>query len=153
MEDNSRAKNSMSGVRGTTSNRLLPPLRIPKAMGKLKSPIGRSCESYRLGSTMKERTGATPFHLVYGGEAIVPVEVWVESDRIRVYDENNAERRHLELDLVDETRAKAAVWLMAYRQRMKQNYNRRVIPRSFQVGDLVWKKVKPVDDVTKLGAP
>ncbi|XP_042396448.1 uncharacterized protein LOC121986549 [Zingiber officinale] len=95
----------------------------------------------------------TPFHLVYDGEFIVPVEVGVESDRIRVYDKNNAERRHLELDLVDEMRAKAVVRLMAYRQRMKQNYNRRVIPRSFQVGDLVWKKVKPVGDVTKFGAP
>ncbi|XP_042460737.1 uncharacterized protein LOC122044292 [Zingiber officinale] len=31
--------------------------------------------------------------------------------------------------------------------------NGRVIPRSFQVGDLVWKKVKSVGDVTKLGAP
>ncbi|XP_042441145.1 uncharacterized protein LOC122026467 [Zingiber officinale] len=51
----------------------------------------------------KEGTGATPFHLVYGGEAIIPVEVRVESDRIKIYDENNAERRHLELDLVDET--------------------------------------------------
>ncbi|XP_042472317.1 uncharacterized protein LOC122054978 [Zingiber officinale] len=95
----------------------------------------------------------TPFHLVYGGEVVVPVEVGEEFNRIKVYDENNAERRHLELDLVDETRAKVVVQLMAYRQRMKQSYNRRVIPRSFQVGDLVWKKVKPVDDVTKLGAP
>ena len=42
---------------------------------------------------------------------------------------------------------------MAYRQRMKQNYNRRVIPRAFQVGDLVWKKVKSVGDVDKLEAP
>ncbi|XP_042426255.1 uncharacterized protein LOC122014139 [Zingiber officinale] len=108
---------------------------------------------WALRTTPKEGTGATPFHLVYGGEAIVPVEVGIESDRIKVYDENNAERRHLELDLVDETRAKAVVWLMAYRQRMKQNYNRRAIPRSFQVGDLVYKKVKPVGDVTKLGAP
>ena len=36
---------------------------------------------------------------------------------------------------------------------MKQNYNRRVIPRAFQVGDLVWKKVKPAGDVGKLEAP
>ncbi|XP_042467599.1 uncharacterized protein LOC122050789 [Zingiber officinale] len=95
----------------------------------------------------------TPFHLVYGGEAIVPVEVGIESDRTEHYDENNAEWRRLELDLVDKTRAKAVVRLMAYRQRMKQNYNKRIIPRSFQVGDLIWKKVKPVGDVTKLGAP
>ncbi|XP_042400803.1 uncharacterized protein LOC121990803 [Zingiber officinale] len=87
---------------------------------------------WALRTTPKEGTEATPFHLVYGGEVIVPVEVGVESDRIRVYDENNAELRHLELDLVDEVRAKATVRLMAYQQRMKQNYNRRIMPRSFQ---------------------
>ncbi|XP_042444060.1 uncharacterized protein LOC122029186 [Zingiber officinale] len=94
----------------------------------------------------KEGMRATPFHLVYGGETVLPVEVGVESDRIHHYDEDNAERRLLELDLVNEA------WLMAYRQRMRQTYNRRVIPRSFQVGDFVWKKVKVVGDVTKLEA-
>ncbi|XP_042415376.1 uncharacterized protein LOC122004577 [Zingiber officinale] len=101
----------------------------------------------------KEGIAATPFHLMYGGEAVVPVEVGVESDRLQHYDEDNAERRLLELDLADESRARAAIRLMAYRQRMKQNYNRRVIPRSFQVGDLVWKKVKSVGDITKLETP
>ncbi|XP_042404732.1 uncharacterized protein LOC121994919 [Zingiber officinale] len=104
-------------------------------------------------TTPKEGTGATPFHLVYGGEAVVLVEVGVKSDRIQHYSKDNAEWRFLELDLVDEARAKAVVRLMAYRQRMCQNYNRRVIPRSFQVGDFVWKKVKPVYDITKLEAP
>ncbi|XP_042446378.1 uncharacterized protein LOC122031318 [Zingiber officinale] len=104
-------------------------------------------------TTPKEGTGVTSFHLVYGGEAIVPVEVAVEFDRIQNYDGDNAERRQLELDMIDEDRAKAAVRVMAYWQRMKQNYNRRVIPRTFQVGDLVWKKVKSVGDVSKLDAP
>ncbi|XP_042460714.1 uncharacterized protein LOC122044263 [Zingiber officinale] len=104
-------------------------------------------------TTPKEGMGVTPFHLVYGGEAVVPVEIRVESDRMQSYSEYNAERRLLELDLVDEARAKASFRLMAYRQKMRQNYNRRVILRSFQVGDLVWKKVKPVSDVTKLEAP
>ncbi|XP_042396854.1 uncharacterized protein LOC121987000 [Zingiber officinale] len=101
----------------------------------------------------KEGTGVTPFHLVYGGKAVVPVEVGIESDRLQQYSEENAERKLLELDLVDEARAKVVVRLTAYRQRIRQNYNRRVIPRSFQVGDFVWKKVKPVGDVTKLEAP
>ncbi|XP_042400844.1 uncharacterized protein LOC121990849 [Zingiber officinale] len=100
-----------------------------------------------------EGMGATPFHLVYDGEAVGPVEVGVEFDWIQHYDEDNTKWRLLELDLVDEARAKAAIRLMAYRQRMRQNYNQRVIPRSFQVGGFVWKKVKPVDGVTKLEAP
>ena len=104
-------------------------------------------------TTPKEGTGVTPFHLVDGGEAVIPVEVGVEFAQIQNYEDDNAERRNMELDLVKEERAKASVRLMAYRQQMKQNYNRRVIPRSFQVGDLVWKKVKPVGDVGKLEAP
>ncbi|XP_042412482.1 uncharacterized protein LOC122001666 [Zingiber officinale] len=105
--------------------------------------------------TPKEGTGFTSFHLVYGGEAVVPVEVGIESDRVLRYDEENGERRRMELDMVDETRDKAAAQLTAYRQRMRQNYNRRVIPspQIFQVGDLVWKRVKPVGDVKKLEAP
>ncbi|XP_042467411.1 uncharacterized protein LOC122050580 [Zingiber officinale] len=101
----------------------------------------------------KEGTGVTSFHLVYGNEAVVPVEVGVESNRIQHYDEVNAKRRLLELDFVDETHDKVVVRLTAYRQRMRQSYNRRVIPRSFQINDLVWKKVKSVGDVTKLEAP
>ncbi|XP_042453299.1 uncharacterized protein LOC122037894 [Zingiber officinale] len=103
--------------------------------------------------TPKEGIGVTPFHLVYSVEAVVPVEVDVESDQIQHYSEDNTERMLSELDLVDEVRAKAVVRLMSYRQRMRQNYNRRVIPRSFQIGNLVWKKVKPFGNVSKLEAP
>ncbi|KAG6478323.1 hypothetical protein ZIOFF_061759 [Zingiber officinale] len=53
-------------------------------------------------TTPKEGTGVTPFHLVYAGEAVIPVEVGVESVRIQCYDGGNAERRNMELDLVDE---------------------------------------------------
>ncbi|XP_042467301.1 uncharacterized protein LOC122050465 [Zingiber officinale] len=108
---------------------------------------------WALRTTPKEGTGVMSFHLVYGGEAVVPVEVRIESDRVQNYDADNTERRQLELDLVDEAQAKAAIRLMTYRQRMKQNCNRRVIPRAFQADDLLWKKVKLVGDVSKLEAP
>ncbi|XP_042443938.1 uncharacterized protein LOC122029044 [Zingiber officinale] len=81
------------------------------------------CVLWAIHTTPKEGTGVTPFHLGYGGEAVIPVKVGVESDRVQQYSEDIAERRLLELDLVD------------------------------LVGDFVWKKVKPVGDVTKLEAP
>ncbi|XP_042465927.1 uncharacterized protein LOC122048425 [Zingiber officinale] len=81
--------------------------------------------------TPNEATDVTPFQLVYGGEAVVPIEVRVEFNRVRLYDEGNGKRMLMELDLVDEARDKAVVQVMAYRQQMRQNYNRRVIPRSF----------------------
>ncbi|XP_042400745.1 uncharacterized protein LOC121990734 [Zingiber officinale] len=70
-------------------------------------------------TTPKEATGVTPFHLVYGSETLVLVEVGVESDRVQYYGEENGERKLMELDLVDEAREKAAVQMMAYRQRMR----------------------------------
>ncbi|XP_042386873.1 uncharacterized protein LOC121978617 [Zingiber officinale] len=74
-------------------------------------------------TTPKEATGVTPFQLVYGGEAVLPIEVGVEFDQVQLYDEENAKRRLMELDLVDESWDKATIQLMAYRQRMRQNYN------------------------------
>ncbi|XP_042460373.1 uncharacterized protein LOC122043872 [Zingiber officinale] len=85
----------------------------------------------------KEATGMIPFHLVYDSEAVVPMEVGVESDRVQHYDKGNVERRLMELDLVDEMRAKVAVRLTAYRQRMKQNYNRRVWLSASALGGII----------------
>ncbi|XP_074566671.1 uncharacterized protein LOC141823303 [Curcuma longa] len=95
----------------------------------------------------------TPFHLVYGGEAVVSMEIGVESDRRQYYDAGNDDRRLAELDLMSETQDRASARLTAYRQRMCNTYNKRVIPRTFQVGDLVWKKAKPVGDIGKLEPP
>ncbi|XP_042423606.1 uncharacterized protein LOC122011285 [Zingiber officinale] len=48
---------------------------------------------WALRTTPKEATGITSFQPVYGGEAVVPVEVGVESDRVQLYDEGNTEWR------------------------------------------------------------
>ncbi|XP_042444095.1 uncharacterized protein LOC122029221 [Zingiber officinale] len=103
-------------------------------------------------TTPREVINITPFHLVYNGEVVVPVEVEVESDRVQFYDDGNAKRRIMELNLVDKVKDKTSIRLMMYTQCMKQNYNQMVIPRLFQVSDLVWKRVKSVGNVTKLEA-
>ncbi|XP_074565140.1 uncharacterized protein LOC141821676 [Curcuma longa] len=86
------------------------------------------CILWAYRTTPREATGMTPFHLVYGGEAVVPMEIGVESDRRQYYDEDNDGRRLMELDLVSEARDKASTRLTAYRQRMCRTYNKRVIP-------------------------
>ncbi|XP_042418938.1 uncharacterized protein LOC122007191 [Zingiber officinale] len=55
-------------------------------------------------TTPRESTGLTPFHLVYGNETVVPIEIGVPSVRRTLYDEENTERRLVELDLISETR-------------------------------------------------
>ncbi|XP_042425765.1 uncharacterized protein LOC122013571 [Zingiber officinale] len=70
-------------------------------------------------TTPQESTGLTLFHLVYDNEAVVPIEVEVPSIRRILYDEENAERRLPELDLISETRERTVARLAAYRQRMR----------------------------------
>ncbi|XP_074560826.1 uncharacterized protein LOC141817023 [Curcuma longa] len=85
-------------------------------------------------------------------EAVVPVEIGCHSIRIATYDnpEENAVRRAAELDLITETRDKTNARLDAYRRRMGQMYNRRVRLCSFYVGDFVWKRRTPMEELGKL---
>ncbi|XP_075499383.1 uncharacterized protein LOC142537774 [Primulina tabacum] len=90
--------------------------------------------------------------LVYGSEAVLPVEIGQSSTRIESYPSNNDQTRAIEIDLVKEKRDRAAIRMEAYRSRVMKSYNKHVRSRDFQVGDLVMKKVKPVGDVGKLEA-
>ena len=55
--------------------------------------------------------------------------------------DQNAELRRNELDLLEEKREKVALKFAAYKQQVKKCFDRRVRPRSFQVGDLVLREV------------
>ncbi|XP_074567100.1 uncharacterized protein LOC141823752 [Curcuma longa] len=125
-------------------------VRLDQAGGRWVEELHSVLWAYR--TTPREGTGMTPFHLVYGGEAVIPVEIGLPSPRVQAYtdSEDNAGRRLLELDFISEDRAIAHTRLQAYRQRMSTAYNKRVFPRSFQVGDIVWKKLNPMGDVGKL---
>ncbi|XP_074572699.1 uncharacterized protein LOC141829184 [Curcuma longa] len=101
-------------------------------------------------TTPRDSTQMTPFHLVYGGEVVIPIEVGEELSKVFAYGSNNSDKRHIELDLLTETRELTAIRLPAYRRKMCQTYNKKVIPRSFQVEDFVWKKIKLVGHVGKL---
>ncbi|XP_075478765.1 uncharacterized protein LOC142519611 [Primulina tabacum] len=101
-------------------------------------------------TTPRSSTRETPYSLVYGSEAILPVEIGQSSTRIESYPSNNDQSRAIELDLVEEKRDWATIRMKAYRSRVMKSYNKHVRSRDFQVGDLVMKKLKPVGDVGKL---
>ncbi|XP_073304553.1 uncharacterized protein [Primulina huaijiensis] len=92
-------------------------------------------------TTPRSSTQETPYSLVYGSEAVLPVEIGQSSIRIESYPSNNDQSRAIELDLVEEKRDQAAIRVEAYRSRVMKSYNKRVWPRNFQVGDLVMKKI------------
>lgn len=89
-------------------------------------------------------TGATPYSLVYGSEAILPLEVEIpslrESLKGLIPNEEYRVNRLQELELIDEKWQHAYTHLKAYQQRMCRSYNHKVIPRIFLIGDLVLKE-------------
>ncbi|XP_073033747.1 uncharacterized protein [Primulina eburnea] len=92
-------------------------------------------------TTPREPTQETPFSLIYGSEAVLPVEIGKVSSRVESYPSQNDQSRAMELDLVEEKRDQETIRMEAYRNKVMKSYNRRVRVRDFQVGDLVMKKV------------
>ena len=87
-------------------------------------------------------TRETPFFMVYGTEAVLPPEIAKGSPRVAAYDEAAQDQlRHDDLDLLDERRQRAAIRVAKYHQALKRYHQLHVRVRTFQVGDLVLRRV------------
>ncbi|XP_012844975.1 PREDICTED: uncharacterized protein LOC105965010 [Erythranthe guttata] len=125
--------------------------RMEKAGGSWVEELDSVLWSYR--TSPKRATGETPFSLVYGMEAIVPAEIGLESLRVREYDDReNEEMMREHLDLCYEKREAADLKMRDSKNRIKVSYDRRVNPRSFQVGDLVLRRADALKPTGKLEA-
>ncbi|GLJ16331.1 hypothetical protein SUGI_0276020 [Cryptomeria japonica] len=95
-------------------------------------------------TSVRTPTGATPYSLVCGSKAILPIEVELPSLQVSlqniISDEDYRVSRLQELELLDERRQTAYSHLKAYQQRMSHSYNHKVKPRTFEVGDLVLRE-------------
>ena len=98
-------------------------------------------------STTKE----TPFSLVYGSDAMIPIEIQENYPRFQnfVAEESNEERK-VNLDLLDEVREEARIKAEALKRRVKYKYSSKLRPRQFQVADLVMRKAHPYQLENKL---
>ncbi|GAA0154398.1 hypothetical protein LIER_12391 [Lithospermum erythrorhizon] len=87
-------------------------------------------------------TESTPYVLVHGVEAVLPLEVQIPSLRVAVNEEITREEatklRLQELDSLDEHRLNAHQRLESYQSRITKSYNKRVRHRSYQVRDVVF---------------
>ena len=91
-------------------------------------------------TTVKTSTGFSPFQLVYGLEAVLPIECEIPSLKLAVEllpDTSPEEERLLYLTRLDETRRNAALANEAHKKRVKVQFDKTVKPRSFSEGDLV----------------
>lgn len=88
---------------------------------------------------MKDATGFTPFQLVYGLEATLPIECEIPSLKLAVELLPNTtvvEERLLYLERLDETRQLASLAIEAQTKRVKTHFDHTVHPCSFVEGDL-----------------
>ncbi|XP_031405692.1 uncharacterized protein LOC116214426 [Punica granatum] len=96
-------------------------------------------------TSIRTSTGATPYSLVYGMEAILPIEVEIPSMRVlaesKLEEAEWAKQRYEQLNLIDEKRLTALCHGQCYQQRMARAFNARVCHREFRPGDLVLRKV------------
>ncbi|KAL0361526.1 UNVERIFIED_CONTAM: hypothetical protein Sradi_3837100 [Sesamum radiatum] len=150
-------RDPIKNERETTPRRLGRPAQngpSRKEQGKHQEPV--SSKKYiavvvGLITTPRGSTGESPFSLVYGTEAIIPAELGTPSHRVMNFaEECNKDLLKENLDLIEELREKAFIWMQRYKSTMINSYNKRVKTRSFQVGDLVLRRTDALKPVEKL---
>eukprot|EP00253_Pinus_taeda_P017032 PITA_17032 len=90
--------------------------------------------------TFKTSTGFTPFQLVYGLEALLPIECEIPSLQIAIEllpATSEEEKCLLYVAQLDENRRDAALAIETHAKWIKAQYDRNTIPCNFSEGDLV----------------
>ena len=88
-------------------------------------------------------TGATPFLLMYGTEAVLPIEIELPSLRLSVAanlspsDDEYVKNRIASLEVLQEEREETQKKLKRYHERASWIYNQQVRLRKFKIGTLV----------------
>ena len=141
----STPRNPQSNGQAESSNKTIMnslKKRLGKAKGNWVDELPAVLWAYR--TTSRTPTGETPFSLVYGAEAVIPVEYGIPSLRYKwAQDELNSLHLRYELDLPDERREQALIRMAAFQQRSAKQYNKNVKEQQYQVGELVLRKVFP----------
>uniref|UniRef100_A0A2N9FJJ2 Uncharacterized protein n=1 Tax=Fagus sylvatica TaxID=28930 RepID=A0A2N9FJJ2_FAGSY len=114
--------------------------RLDGAKGMWVEELPSILWAYR--TTVRTPTRETPFKLTFGTEAVIPVEIGLTTLRTTFHkEEENEGQLRLNLDLLDETRDKAARRITLYQEKMAKYYNTKVKLRRFEIGDWVLRKV------------
>jgi hypothetical protein len=99
-------------------------------------------------------TGQSPYFLVYGSEAILPADVMWDSPAVEHYDEGVSEdSRRVDIDGLKEARCAALVQSARYLEGIRRYHDRSVKERSFNVGDLVLRRIQNTEGLHKLSSP
>jgi hypothetical protein len=91
-------------------------------------------------TSVKTTTGFTPFQLVYGIEAVLPIECEIPSLKLTIEllpHTSVEEERFLYLTKMDETHRDVSLINETYQKCIKNQYDKSIQPRTFTEGDLV----------------
>ncbi|CAL2257650.1 unnamed protein product [Prunus armeniaca] len=119
-----------------------------QANGQAESSNKLSETLWAYRTSKREATGMTPYALTYGHDAILPMEIVVQSLRIahqhNLVGENYSQAMLLELEGLDASRIDTLNKLQTGKQAVSKAYNKRVKNKSFEEGEIVWKAVLPL---------
>jgi hypothetical protein len=91
---------------------------------------------------------------VYRSEAVIPTDVAFDAPRIQHYKEGTAEEtRKVDLDSIEEHRVAALMRHTQYEQQLRSYHDRNIRERSFNVGDLVLRRIQSTKGTHKISAP
>jgi hypothetical protein len=92
-------------------------------------------------------TKVSPFELIYGQEAVLPVEISLNAVRFAKQNDLTVGDYYKMMDNIDEVTDKRVAALGEIEKdkiMVARAYNKKVKAKSFQVGDLVWKTILPL---------
>jgi hypothetical protein len=94
-----------------------------------------------------------PFSLVYGAEVVLPPEIYLKSASMAYFNpEYQTEARELDANLFEERRNTTLFNVRKYQVALKY-YNKNVVQRELNIGDLVLKKDIRTKDKYKFSTP
>jgi hypothetical protein len=109
---------------------------------------------WALRTNVSRATRVTPFSLVYGAEVVLPSEVYLESARVAYFiPEDQTEAREMAVNLLEEMRNTAISNVHKYHTALKKYYNKSVVQRELNIGNLVLKKDIRTKDKHKFSTP
>jgi hypothetical protein len=109
---------------------------------------------WALRTNVNRATRDTPFYLVYGVDAVLPPENFLESSRVAHFnEEDQAEARELDSNLSEEKCNTSLANMRKYQESLKNYYNKSVVSRGLDIGDLVLKKDICTKDKHKFSSP
>ncbi|KAM2143229.1 hypothetical protein ACFX1R_047052 [Malus domestica] len=96
----------------------------------------------------RSTTATTPYALTYGHDAVLPVDLSINSLRLieqsSLFSAEYNQSMRQELEDLEEARLDAYNLLVAQKQIAERAYNQKVRQKTFGEGELVWQTVLPV---------